>query len=255
MEIPKHIIPLQRVDQAQNDQTKEEQLNTTKIPKILLDNENFAQLDTIGQMTYLTLAQLPPESITAFRAHIEALEPYHILSKEWTLPFSHWVQLYHLMNISHLEHVHEDTLNNLAIGDVVDTIETQNGGIITFITNIKPSLISLFRKPQNIVSLELLSPFTISLTIPQSPDIQTTVLFNTLPIREDKHVLFVDIYSNLEIPKSILKPAMQLATSLTVMEDIPYYENLAKQDIRNVIRRTKDNPEMYLYKRYSQLYL
>lgn len=161
------------------------------------------------------------------------LEHRHLITQEHTLPVPYLCQIYHLLNLKHLESVHGFSLNNLKIADIGRFKATQDGGAIKFQTVLGSSLslLKMFRRPVVEVDLILHTPYTIELNVPVYNGKKIFVLFNVLPLSQCEHKLFIDIYSDLQLPKPLLQVLLHCASMLTLLEDLPYLRQLSKTNL------------------------
>ncbi|KPQ33704.1 MAG: hypothetical protein HLUCCA11_17680 [Phormidesmis priestleyi Ana] len=225
--------------------------------------ENLLAED-ISTLKYYNLSSETPQHQT-YRHKTEhrmlQLEEHHLISQEYTLPMPYLCQVYHLLNLKHLESVHGFSLNNLKISQVGRFKATQSGGIIKFqtILNSSLSLLKMFRQPVVEVDLILHTPYTIELNVPVYNGKKIFVIFNVLPLGHSEHKLFIDIYSDLALPKPILQVLLHCASMLTLFEDLPYLQKLSKANIHhsinNSIHRGRASHEtMQLFNRFIELY-
>lgn len=198
----------------------------------------------------------------AYRHKTEArmllLEKYHLISQEYFLPIPYLCQIYHLLNLKHLESVHGFSLNNLKVTDVGQFEETTIGGSIKFQTILDSplNLLRLWRLPVVEVELTLHTPYTVELNIPIYNDRTIAVMFNILPLGDNVHQLFIDIYSNLAFPKPILQIFLHCASCITLFEDLPYLHKLDNGNLRRLVKSNKVSncKTMQLFKRFVDLY-
>ena len=113
--------------------------------------------------------------------------------QEYFLPIPYFCQIYHLLNLKHLESVHSFSLSSLKVIDVSQLEATTIGGIIKFQTVIDSSsnMLSILRQPTIEVELTLHTPYTIELNIPVYNGKKIVVIFNILPLGNDEHKLFI----------------------------------------------------------------
>ncbi|AFY50237.1 hypothetical protein Nos7524_4484 [Nostoc sp. PCC 7524] len=186
------------------------------------------------------------------------LKKRHMISQEYILPFPYLCQIYHLLNLKHLETVHNFSLNNLKILNVSDFRPTNIGGIIKFQTLLDSPMnaLRIWRQPIVEVDLILHTPYTIELSIPVYDNKRIIVIFYAFPLNEKEHQLFIEIYSDLEWPKPILQILLHFASCLTLFEDLPYLRNLAEIDIEHLFKvsRFPRQANMLLFKRFVELY-
>lgn len=186
------------------------------------------------------------------------LKNYHMISQEYVFPFPYLCQIYHLLNLKHLEEVHSFSLSNLKIIKVSNFQPTKAGGAMKFQTVLDSPLntLRIWRQPLVEVDLILHTPYTVELNIPAYNDKRIVVIFNVLPLNDTEHKLFIDIYSNLSWPKPILQILLHLASCLTVFEDLPYLRKLAEKNLDRIVRLSKvpSHDTMQLFKRFAELY-
>ena len=186
------------------------------------------------------------------------LHEQHMIQQEYILPFPYLCQIYHLLNLKHLETIHSFSLNNLKVIKVSNFQPTTNGGTIEFQTVLDSPInpLRIWRQPIVEVQLILHTPYTVELSIPVYNNKHITVLFNALPLSNNEHKLFIDIYSNLEWPKPILQLLLHFASSLTLFEDLPYLRKLRSRNIQGLVNLSKvSNQEtMWLMRRFADLY-
>lgn len=186
------------------------------------------------------------------------LEDYHMISQEYIFPFPYLCQIYHLLNLKHLEDVHHFSLSNLKIVKVSEFQPTAIGGMMRFQTMLESPLNTLrvWRQPLVEVDLILHTPYTVELNIPAYNNKRVVVIFNVCPLTETEHKLQIDIYSNLEWPKPILQLLFHMASCLTVFEDLPYLRRLAERKLDRLLHPTRypNHETMLLFRRFAELY-
>jgi hypothetical protein len=186
------------------------------------------------------------------------LQDKHMISQRYNLPFPHLCQIYHLLNLRHLETIHKFSLNNLKISGVGSQQLTDVGGTIKFETTLNSplNLLRLWRQPVAEVDLKLHNPYTVELSIPVYGSKRMFVIFNVLPISDFDHQFLVDIYSDVQWFKPILQLFLHLAAVLTLLEDLPYLHQLTKKNLAHTVRskRISQHENMWLFKRYADLY-
>lgn len=186
------------------------------------------------------------------------LQEQHTISQEYTLPFPYLCQIYHLLNLKHLERIHDFSLNNLKVVEVSSFQFTTTGGKLRFKTILDSPVnpLRIWRQPIVEVGLTLHTPYTVELSIPVYNHKQITVIFNALPLNDTEHKLFIDIYTDLEWPQLPLQILLHFASCLTLFEDLPYLRKLADRDIRHLINLNKvsDHETMWLFRRFVDLY-
>ena len=187
-----------------------------------------------------------------------ALQNQHMIHQEYVLPFSYVCQIYHLLNLKHLESVHSFSLNNLRVIQVSHTQPTEIGGVIKFQTTLDSpfNALRIWRQPVVEVELTLHTPFTVELSIPVYGGKRMTVIFNAIPINKTQHKLFIDIYSDLKWYKPLLQLVLHAAACLTLFEDLPYLQTLEKRKIHRLVQleRVSNHETMWLFKRFVALY-
>lgn len=198
--------------------------------------------------TYLETAQ----------SRMAELQDQHMIHQEYVLPFSYVCQIYHLLNLKHLESVHSFSLNNLRVIQVNQMHPTDIGGSIKFQTTLDSPLnaLRIWRQPVVEVDLTLHTPFTVELSIPVYGGKRMTVMFNAIPLNQTQHKLFIDIYSDLKWYKPLLQLLLHAASCLTLFEDLPYLQKLAKRKIHRMVQldRIPNSETMWLFKRFVALY-
>lgn len=187
-----------------------------------------------------------------------ALKRRHMISQEYILPFPYLCQIYHLLNLNHLETVHSLSLSNLKILNISHFQPTNIGGIIKFQTMLDSPVnaLRIWRQPIVEVDLILHTPYTIELSIPVYNDKRIVVIFQTFPLTEKEHQLFIDIYSDLDWPKPLLQILLHFAACLTLFEDLPYLRNLTEVKIERLFKLSKfsNNASTLLFNRFVELY-
>jgi len=204
-----------------------------------------------------------PDHLSRLDARMMELQPYHLIGREYVLPFPYLCQIYHLLNLKHLETIHSFSLSNLKVLGVEDFQPTATGGTLRFQTTLDSpfNILRLWRQDTVEVELTLHTPFTVELQVPVRDEKTINVIFNVLPLGQAEHRLYVDIYSNLSWPKPMLRFLLELATSLTLLEDLPYLRVLTAREQVNRIPSKQQansnqemNDSMQLYYRYVTLY-
>jgi hypothetical protein len=197
-------------------------------------------------------------SSQAIEARMTELKDDHLISQRYFFPFPYLCQIYHLLNLKHLENVHGFSLSNLEILKVSHFQSSEVGGTIRFQTILRSPLniLRLWRQPIVEVDLILHDPYTVELRIPIYREKQVTVLFNVIPLQNRGHELFIDIYSSLSRFKPLLKLIFHCASCLTVLEDLPYIRKLAERNLKRLVELNKvsNHETMQLFKRFTELY-
>lgn len=192
------------------------------------------------------------------QARMHELQEHHTIRQLHTLPFPYLSQIYHLLNLKHLESVHSFSLSNLKITDVNGTHQTAMGGSITFGTTLSSpaNILNVWRQRKVEVELKLLSPYTVELNIPVYGSKRMIVIFNVIPLDKYKHQFLIDIYSDLQWPKFLLSPILHVASLLTLYEDLPYLEKLSARNLNCLLRygRATQRETMWLFQRFVELY-
>ncbi|MGF1935365.1 MAG: hypothetical protein RM347_013370 [Nostoc sp. ChiQUE02] len=182
----------------------------------------------------------------------------HMISQEYILPFPYICQIYHLLNLKHLETVHSFSLNNLKIFQISHFQPTNTGGIIKFqtILDSPANPLRLWRQPIVEVDLILHTPYTVELSIPVYNNKRIIVIFHAFPLNDSEHQFFIDIYSDLEWPKPLLQIILHFASCLTLFEDLPYLRALTEKNIGRLfnLSRTSNHETALLFKRFVELY-
>jgi hypothetical protein len=182
-----------------------------------------------------------------------------IAEQRYRLPFSHRCQIYHLLNLKHLEEIHRFSLGNLKVADVSHFKKTENGGRMRFKTVLDSpnNVLRMWRDPSVEVDLILHTPYQIELRVPAYNQKTIHVLFSVLPLRENEHILSVQMFSDLQWPKELLRAILIIAASLTLLEDLPYLSQLSGGKISRKHPPAEEaiaSPAMQLFRRYVSLY-
>ncbi|MGB3200629.1 MAG: hypothetical protein WBA99_06995 [Nodosilinea sp.] len=183
-----------------------------------------------------------------------------IAQQSYRLPFPYLCQIYHLLNLKHLEDIHRFSLGNLKVIKISHFQATQEGGQIRFKTVLDSpfNVLRLWRDPSVDVDLTIHSPHQIELKVPAYGQKCIRVLFNVIPLTTDEHYLCIQMFSDLKWPRELLKAMLLLAASLTLLEDLPYLRHLARRSYKQLSRRPLQRREasqaMQLFQRYIDLY-
>ncbi|MDF5734709.1 MULTISPECIES: hypothetical protein [unclassified Nostoc] len=198
------------------------------------------------------------EYLNRTQANKLQIKKLHMISQEYILPFPYICQIYHLLNLKHLETVHKFSLNNLRIINISQFQSTNSGGRIRFetILDSPANPLRIWRQPTVEVDLILHTFYTVELSIPVYNQKRIFVIFHAFPLNDSEHQLFIDIYSDLEWPKPLLQIILHFASCLTLFEDLPYLRALADKNIERLfnLNRTSNHETALLFKRYVELY-
>lgn len=198
------------------------------------------------------------EYLSRYQANKVRLKNRHMISQDYILPFPYYCQIYHLLNLKHLESVHKFSLNSLKILNISKFQATDIGGVIKFTTMLQPNInvLRFWRQPIVEVDLILHTPYTVELSIPAYNDKRIVVIFHAFPLNEREHQLFIDIYSDLEWPKPILQIMLHCAACLTLFEDLPYLQALAEKNVERLLNLNyaSKHETMLLFNRFIELY-
>ncbi len=225
-----------------------------------LEQEGLSTSDISALKYYKLDSAVPPHEAYLHKTEIRMLqlEKYHLISQEYVLQVPYLCQIYHLLNLKHLESIHSFSLQGLKILDVSQLESTASGGAVRFQTVLDSSLnlLRIWRQPVVEVELVLHTPYTIELSIPSYGSTNITVMFNVLPLSRNNHKLFIDIYSDVLLPKTLVRPLLHIASSLTLLEDLPYLRKLTESKICRSSNTMKGSrPEtMQLFERFTDLY-
>jgi hypothetical protein len=196
--------------------------------------------------------------LSTAQARMDELQEQHKISQRYVLPFPYLCQIYHLLNLKHLEKVHNFSLGNLRVVGISSVQPTEIGGTIRFQTVLDSPVnaLRIWRQPIVEVDLKLHTPYMVELSVPVYMEKRIIVIFNVLPIDGASHELLIDIYSDLQWPKFFLQVLLHFTACLTLFEDLPYLRQLAK---RNLIRSFKSSQSsghqtMWLFRRFVELY-
>ena len=226
------------------------------IAKIVdLNSKSIDSIDSIKIDKYDSPVEL---MLCQAKARMLQLNQYHTICQEYILPIPYLCQIYHLLNLKHLEAVHSFSLKGLKIGNVGQFKATKTGGSIKFQTMLVSSLniLRIWRRPVVEVELTLHDFYTIELNVGIYRDKRINVIFNILPLGESEHKLFINIYSDVGFIKPFFQILLHVASCLTLIEDIPYLHNLAKKNPRSLVKSAKNSqcPTMQLFNRFVDLY-
>ena len=186
------------------------------------------------------------------------LRSSHLISQEYILPYHYLCQIYHLLNLKHLETIHNFSLSNLKIDSITQAQTTSQGGIIKFLTSLDSDInpLRIWRSKSIEVDLILHNPYTVELSIPVYGQKRFLILFNVLPLTNNEHYFFIDIYGDLQWwLKPLMRILLHFAVALTLFEDLPYLQALSERNIENRFLSSKfsTHETMYLYNRYVEL--
>jgi hypothetical protein len=226
--------------------------------QIEIDSLNVKSMSTLKY--YQLSSIVPPHEgyLHKTKARMLQLNKYHKIGQEYILPIPYLCQVYHLLNLKHLEQVHNFSLNGLKVVNVSQFEETTSGGSVRFKTSLNRSLnvLRMWRQPIVEAELVLHTPYTIELAVPVYNNCKIIILFNILPLGDNAHKLFIDIYSDLEVPKPILQLVFHCAACLTLVEDLPYLSRLANANLHRRVKSigVSNRDTMKLFKRYVDLY-
>ncbi|MBW4518263.1 MAG: hypothetical protein KME16_00835 [Scytolyngbya sp. HA4215-MV1] len=186
------------------------------------------------------------------------LQNYHIISQLHILPFPYLSQIYHLLNLKHLETVHKNSLSGLKVIDICEIQPTALGGSVKFRTTLTSpiNLLKIWRQPIVDVELTLHTPYTIELRIPVYGGKKIVVLFNVLPLTETTHEFLINIYTDLPYPKFLLWFVLHLATFVTLYEDLPYLKKLSERGFDRLLNSAKASSRktVWLFQRFVNLH-
>jgi hypothetical protein len=220
----------------------------------------------ISSFFFLTWLFLKPETsldgnsleICSSQTGSLQLKERHMISQEYILPFPYVCQIYHLLNLKHLESIHKFSLNNLKVIGVNQVQATNNGGHIKFQTILDSPInpLRMWRQPIVEVDLILHNPYTVELSIPVYNSKRINVIFHALPLTANEHQFFIDIYSDLDWPKPLLQIIFHFASWLTLFEDLDYLRILSEKNIDRLLYsgRASNHETMWLFKRFVELY-
>lgn len=196
--------------------------------------------------------------LLAAQSRMQDLKQHHIIRQLHVLPFPFICQIYHLLNLKHLESVHSVSLSNLRVVDVNHLAPTALGGTIKFQTTVDSplSILKLWRQPIVEVELTLHSLYTVELSIPVYGGKKMTVIFNAFPLSEDRHEFLIDIYTDLNWPKPILQLILHIASLVTLYEDLPYLQKLSEREWFGLLNKSGTSVQSinWLFHRFIELY-
>jgi hypothetical protein len=224
-----------------------------KYPNYLPQTEEL-QFTSTGKLYYAGYENVNIDLIE----RMKELDEKHLISLDFKLNYDWKVQMYHLLSINHLKEFHK-TLNGLTILGVNSYEKSQTGGSISFdtVTESQFKLMRIFRSNHGKVRLTLHSAFTVELNIILENGKFYSVMFNVCPISDNQHKFYIDIYGDVAF-KGITSLLLRIASILTVLEDIPYYNLLTKRNIKEKEKKlVPDNSKVTtnsLLYRFFELY-
>lgn len=182
-----------------------------------------------------------------------------IAQQSYRLPFPSICQIYHLLNLKHLEEIHRFSLGNIKVTEVNQFRKTQMGGRIRFRTMLDSpfNILRLWRQSSVDVDLTIHTPHQIELSIPLYHQKVVRVLFSVIPLSANEHQLVIQMFSNLQWPREFLRVVFLFVSSLTLLEDLPYLSQLATRHAGSSkgISGTRTSCQtMQLFRRYVDLY-
>ncbi|MCY7337478.1 MAG: hypothetical protein LH613_14920 [Chamaesiphon sp.] len=219
-----------------------------------------AQIEDLNTYSIDRIDCQPPEEfyLDRFEARTDLRKQDLTICQEYILPIPYLCQIYHLLNLKHLEVVHGFSLNGLKIGNIGCLEATGTGGKIKFETMLVSSFnfLRIWRQPVVEVELTLHDPYTIELNIGIYRDKKISILFNILPLGATEHKLSINIYSSVRFFKPILQILLHGATCLTLLEDMPYLRQLAKNNPHHLVKAAQSSncQAMQLFNRFVDLY-
>jgi hypothetical protein len=196
--------------------------------------------------------------LSTAQERMSELQQQHKVSQRYILPFPYLCQIYHLLNLKHLENVHSFSLGNLKVIGISDVKPTAIGGTVRFQTVLDSpmNVLRIWRQPVVEVNLVLHTPYMVELSVPVYQGKRIIVIFNVLPLVGANHELLIDIYSDLKWPKPLLQPLLHFAACLTLFEDLPYLQKLADRNLLHSFgaSQSSGHRSMWLFKRFVDLY-
>lgn len=137
----------------------------------------------------------------------------YITSLSFVLPYAAEIQRKHIKDICHLQTTHKCTLAGLKIVRISDC---------KFLSTIKNPLIRWLRGSKEVVTV--IEEYNKNLYTVNINNGRFLIVFEILPLTTKSHFLRLSIFSNMKLPRIILRPIMKLAITLTLFEDLSYYE-------------------------------
>lgn len=233
-------------------------------PEAYQENSASKEIESSNQteQTNQSALAVPADSyLETTKARMAELQNYHLISQSYILPYPYLAQIYHLLNLKHLETIHSFSLNNLKVVKVNALEATEQGGMVQFETVLDSpfNVLRIWRQPIVEAKLTLHNPYTVELAIPVYDDKSVNVIFSAIPLSLTEHQFYVDIYSNLSWYKPLLKLLMHFASVLTLVEDLPYLQALTQRVQRltqsdRTIDRATSQEMMWLFGRFVSLY-
>ncbi|HEY9599759.1 MAG TPA: hypothetical protein V6D33_19015, partial [Cyanophyceae cyanobacterium] len=98
------------------------------------DTWHSSSLDELPSSESDATIHFPERYLCAAQARMLELKEQHMISQDYILPFPYLCQIYHLLNLKHLETIHNFSLNNLRVVKVQQFQSTRIGGSLKFQT-------------------------------------------------------------------------------------------------------------------------
>lgn len=247
-------------------------------PEFIEDEKARVYIEKIGPLIFSRLTQEIPSRLGRLKAYVELIARDRFFSTECTLPGSYWVNMFHGLNPQHLNYVHKITQNGIKFIRVVDYQETNDGGVLRFVSDMDqiagieslkgrmrkdPLLrylvgyVDLFRRKQFVSELILHGPFTFELRIPSPKQKYVSFIFTLQPLPDEVCKLYIDFYSNFGIPQAINWFFFHLVTPIVILEDTFHLKELKKKGpefFRYIRRPVPETHFLKLHQRFLELY-
>ena len=88
------------------------------IANLEIDSLNVKSMSTLKHYKLSSVTPPHADYLRRTEARMLQLKKYHKISQEYVLPIPYVCQIYHLLNLKHLEQVHGLSLNGLKVGNV-----------------------------------------------------------------------------------------------------------------------------------------
>lgn len=250
---------------------------TLDVPSLPEDQQEV-YIEQIGELMYASLSAEIPNRVTRMKAYLERIAYDHFFSTSYDLPGSYWANMFHLLNPMHENSIHTFTLDGIKVERVIDYRETMYGGeqtllsVLTKPSNIqrlcrrmdKDPLLKHVSKYINVLRRDsfqsksiLHGPYTVEQRIQLTESSYTSILFTLSPLGPDKCRLFIDFYSNFNVPHKLKWFLFHLITPVVVWEDRKYMRYLASKGeffFGKVRREVPATHFLKLHQRFLELY-
>ena len=251
-----------------------EKIQVPSVPK----TQEEVYIEQIGDLLYASLSAEIPGRVARMKAYLELIGHDRFFSTSYVLPGSYWANMFHLLNPTHENSIHTFTLDGIKVDQVVDYRETMYGGEQTLRSVLtKPSkiqrlcrrmdkdpllkhvskYINVLRKDAFYSRSILHGPYTVEQRIQLTESSYTSILFTLSPISTSQCRLFIDFYSNFNVPHKLKWFLFHLITPVVVWEDREYMVRLARKGeffFKQIRQEVPETHFLKLHQRFLELY-